>query len=338
MDEFTVAGLRVVREAAACGSFSTAAENLGYTQSAVSRQIALMERAAGRALFERHARGVQPTEAGRIVLRHADVILGELDQARHDIRHLATRPAGRLRIGAFSTAMAALVPRAIAATTARDPRLRISLREGLSARLLTAVARERLDLAVVTAPDTLPSGVVIEPLLDDPLLVAVGSAHPLAGAVSATPDMLRDERWIAGSQEPSATLSVPGATLAGSRASLSSRATGSPKSGSSPPDRAAQWSPASPYPYSRRPSRCSESTTRRRYGGRSSRIAIAGPRSRVVRSSRRCAIRRRTWPPRCASVFARARDRSGSCGRVWTPVPQLPVSAETDTAAAREWK
>ncbi|MBF6075862.1 LysR family transcriptional regulator [Nocardia beijingensis] len=206
MDEFTVAGLRVVREAAACGSFSTAAENLGYTQSAVSRQIALMERAAGRALFERHARGVQPTEAGRIVLRHADVILGELDQARHDIRHLATRPVGRLRIGAFSTAMAALVPRAIAATTARDPRLRISLREGLSARLLTAVARERLDLAVVTAPDTLPSGVVIEPLLDDPLLVAVGSAHPLAGAVSATPDMLRDERWIAGSQEPSATL------------------------------------------------------------------------------------------------------------------------------------
>ncbi|MEU5759628.1 LysR family transcriptional regulator [Nocardia sp. NPDC047648] len=206
MDEFSVSGLRVVREAAACGSFSTAAENLGYTQSAVSRQIALMERAAGRALFERHARGVRPTAAGRVVLRHADVILAELEQARHDIRHLAARPAARLRLGAFSTAMAALVPRAIAATAARDRQLRISLREGLSPRLLTAVARGRLDLAVVTSPDTVPSGVEIEPLVDDPLLVAVASTHALARTTSATPDLLRDERWIAGSQEPSATL------------------------------------------------------------------------------------------------------------------------------------
>ncbi|MGY1867144.1 LysR family transcriptional regulator [Nocardia gipuzkoensis] len=206
MDEFTVAGLRVVREAAACGSFSTAAENLGYTQSAVSRQIALMERAAGRALFERHARGVRPTEAGRIVLRHAEAILGELEHARHNIRHLSARPAGRLRIGAFSTATAALVPRAIAATAVRDRQLRISLREGLSPRLLAAVARERLDLAVVTAPEILPSGVAIEPLLDDPLLVAVASTHPLAGATSAPPDLLRAERWIAGSREPAATL------------------------------------------------------------------------------------------------------------------------------------
>ncbi|MFG3617223.1 LysR family transcriptional regulator [Nocardia sp. NPDC047654] len=206
MDEFTVSGLRVVREAAACGSFSTAAENLGYTQSAVSRQIALMERAAGRALFERHARGVRPTAAGQVVLRHAEVILAELEQARHDIRHLAVRTAGRLRLGAFSTAMAALVPRAIAATAARDRQSRISLREGISPRLLTAVARGRIDLAVVTSPDTVPSGVEIEPLVDDPLLVAVASTHPLACATSATPDLLRDERWIAGSQEPSATL------------------------------------------------------------------------------------------------------------------------------------
>ncbi|MEU2039121.1 LysR family transcriptional regulator [Nocardia niwae] len=206
MEEFTVAGLRVVREAAARGSFSTAAEHLGYTQSAVSRQIALMERAAGRALFERHARGVQPTEAGRVVLRHAEVILGELDQARHDIHQLTARPAGRLRVGAFSTAMAALVPRAITATGTRDRQVRISLREGLSPRLLTAVARGRLDLAVVTAPDTPPAGVQLEPLVDDPLLVAVAATHPLAGATSATPEQLREERWIAGSQDASATL------------------------------------------------------------------------------------------------------------------------------------
>jgi DNA-binding transcriptional LysR family regulator len=109
MGDFTIVGLRVVREAAMSGSFSTAAENLGYTQSAVSRQIALMEQAAGRALFERHARGVRPTAAGRIVVRHADAVLGELGTARHDLDTLAARPPALLRVGAFSTAMAVLV-------------------------------------------------------------------------------------------------------------------------------------------------------------------------------------------------------------------------------------
>ncbi|MBF6170041.1 LysR family transcriptional regulator [Nocardia blacklockiae] len=204
MGEFTVVGLRVVREAARCGSFSTAAENLGYTQSAVSRQIALMEQAAGRALFERHARGVRATAAGRIVLRHADTVLGGLGAARQELDELSAHPPATLRVGAFSTAMAALVPRAIAATA---PRLaRVPLREGTSPRLATAVARGRLDLAVVTGmrnplPDT-----EIHPLLDDPLLVAVPPDHHLAGRTSVTPVQLRGERWIAGSTEVNTTL------------------------------------------------------------------------------------------------------------------------------------
>ncbi|MFI9510436.1 LysR family transcriptional regulator [Nocardia sp. NPDC052566] len=206
MTEFTVLGLRVVRAAAATGSFSTTAENLGYTQSAVSRQIALMERAAGQPLFERHARGVRPTAAGLVVVRHAEAVLGELDTARQELSDLETTAAERLRIGAFSTAMAALVPRAIAAVRGQRPHARIPLREGMSPRLLTAVARGRLDLAVVTAPADPPAGVELEPLLDDPLLVAVPPSHELAGRVSATPAMLRDQRWIAGSADRDSTL------------------------------------------------------------------------------------------------------------------------------------
>lgn len=204
MGEFTIIGLRVVRAAARTGSFSTAAENLGYTQSAVSRQIALMERAAGRALFERQARGVRATEAGRIVLRHADAVLGGLGAARQELDDLAARPPATLRVGAFSTAMAALVPRAIAATA---PRLtRIPLREGTSPRLLSAVARGRLDLAVVSETGNLPAGVEAAPLLDDPLLVAVPPGHALADRVEVTPAELRGARWIAGSTELSSTL------------------------------------------------------------------------------------------------------------------------------------
>ncbi|MFI6518255.1 LysR family transcriptional regulator [Spirillospora sp. NPDC050679] len=201
MGEFTVVGLRVVREAARHGSFSTAAERLGYTQSAVSRQIALMERAAGRALFERQARGVRVTEAGRLVLRHAETVLAELDAARAGLSELGERP-GRVRVGAFSTAMAALVPRAIAAS----PGVRVPLREGLSARLSAAVARSRLDLAVVVAPPHASDGVDLLPLVDDPLLVALPRRHALAGETAVPPQALRDERWIAGSADPASTL------------------------------------------------------------------------------------------------------------------------------------
>ncbi|WP_433338005.1 LysR family transcriptional regulator [Spirillospora sp. CA-294931] len=203
MSEFTVVGLRVVREAARHGSFSTAAERLGYTQSAVSRQIALMERAAGQVLFERGARGVRPTAAGRVVVRYAESVLGELQAARQDLRDLGARPAARLRVGAFSTAMAALVPRAIAVMAAREPQVRIPLREGLSAALLTSVARGRLDLAVVAVPEGV-DGLVH--LVDDPLFIAVAPGHPLAGEASVDPALLRRERWIAGSADPASSL------------------------------------------------------------------------------------------------------------------------------------
>ncbi|KOV84464.1 LysR family transcriptional regulator [Nocardia sp. NRRL S-836] len=206
MGEFTVVGLRLVREAARHGSFSVAAERLGYTQSAVSRQIALMEQAAGQALFERQARGVRLTEAGRVVVRHADAVLGELDAARQHLQDLGAQPAGRLRVGAFPTAMAVLVPNAIAALGRTAPRTRVTVREGLSPGLLAAVGRGRLDLAVVTPAGPPPQGVEVTPLLDDPLFVATALGHPFAGQPAVTAEALRDQRWIAGSAEPGTTL------------------------------------------------------------------------------------------------------------------------------------
>jgi DNA-binding transcriptional LysR family regulator len=226
MAEFTVVGLRVVREAARCRSFSAAAERLGYTQSAVSRHVALMEQVAGCALFERRARGVALTAAGRVVVRRAEAVLDELDAIRGELRDLDDHAPARLRIGAFSTAMAALVPRAIAALTRRQPQTRVTLRETVSPRLLTSVARGHLDLAVVTVSDPTPAEVTVAdsapggtaasepasaavaliPLLDDPLLVALPPEHPLAGRPSVAPAALRDQRWIVGSTEPGTSL------------------------------------------------------------------------------------------------------------------------------------
>jgi DNA-binding transcriptional LysR family regulator len=206
MAEFTVAGLRMVREAARHGSFSVAAERLGYTQSAVSRQIAIMERAAGRALFERGARGVRLTTAGQVVVRRAEAVLAELDGVRQELGHLDGRAVGRLRIGGVSTTTAALVPRTIGVLIGQRPGLRVQLREGLSTGLLTALTGNRVDLVVIPRPQRLPKAVQIHPLLDDPLLVAVARGHLIAGMRSVSVEALRDEAWIAGSAEPDSTL------------------------------------------------------------------------------------------------------------------------------------
>jgi DNA-binding transcriptional LysR family regulator len=205
MAEFSVSGLRIVQEVARRGSFSGAAERLGYTQSAVSRQVLLMEQAAGRALFERHARGVRLTDAGDLVVRRAARVLGELEAARQDLDDLGVQEPGRLRVGAFSTALGALVPRAMAAFRSQRPLTQVLLREGTSDRLLRRVADARLDLAIVTQRQA-PSGVNLITVFEDPLLVSVGRAHRLASRTSVSADELREERWIAGSTEPRSTL------------------------------------------------------------------------------------------------------------------------------------
>jgi DNA-binding transcriptional LysR family regulator len=206
MADFSVVGLRVVREVARRGSFSAAAEWLGYTQSAVSRQVALMEEGAGRALFERHARGVRLTDAGAVVVRRADAVLAELEATRQELDDLGARPPGRLRVGAFSTALGALVPSAIALFHLQQPRTQVLLGEGTSDRLLARVADGRLDLAVVTAPAVPSGGVDLVTLLEDPLLVSVARGHRLASQTSVAADELREERWVAGSRDTGSTL------------------------------------------------------------------------------------------------------------------------------------
>lgn len=202
MAEFTLLGLRVVREVAARGSFTAAAVALDYTQSAVSRQVSAVEAAAGMALFERTARGVRLTDAGRVVLRHGGSALDGMAAARRELGDL--HGTGRLRVAAFPTAIAALLPRAMVAFGAGHPGVRVVLKEGLTRGHLRRVAAGAVDLAVV-GPVTDTAGVEITPLLDDPLLLAVAREHRLAGAVVVGLDELRGERWVAGNADAGET-------------------------------------------------------------------------------------------------------------------------------------
>lgn len=208
MAELSLTGLRVLREVAARGSFTAAADSLGYTQSAVSRQVAGLEAAAGAPLFVRGSRGVRLTEAGRMMLRHAADILDQVEAAERELAGVGDLAAGRLRVGAFPTSIAALLPRALAAFGASHPAIEVSLREGTTPSQLRRVAAGATELAVI---GTLPGQplddprLAFEPLLADPLLLAVARGHALARRRSVGLDELARERWIAGSADASET-------------------------------------------------------------------------------------------------------------------------------------
>lgn len=202
-----IALFMVFREVASQSSFTGAAEALGYTQSAVSRQISVLEKDLGAELFDRLPRGVRLTQHGQCLLPHAQALIDRLGTALDDLRALNDIAAGRLRVGAFPTANAALVPSAVAAFRAAHPKVTLSLAEGLVRDLALRLHAGDLDLAIVAsaAPATF-DGLDLHHLLDDQMLVAMPTGHPLAGRHVLRLAELADEDWIAGSSRPEETL------------------------------------------------------------------------------------------------------------------------------------
>src|ERR1700735_5513072 len=143
MTDLTLTGLRVVLEVARTGPFTATAERLGSPQSAVSRQVAVTERAVGTPLFERHARGTHPTPAGVALARHAGKVLDDIAAATQELAGMRDRLAGRLVVAGFPAAAAALLPRAIARLTAAHPGLKAQLTEAPTPGQLAAIRRGR---------------------------------------------------------------------------------------------------------------------------------------------------------------------------------------------------
>ncbi len=195
--------LKVLREVARQGSFSGAAQELSFTQSAISQHIAALEREAGASLVERGPRGVRLTDAGRALVAHADAIVSRLDDAEEELAAIAGLRGGRLRLASFPSAGAALVPDAIARFNLRYPDVDLSLAEAEPEVSLPGLGSGEYDLAVVYDYRT-PFGE--EPaeglervhLLDDVMHAAVPHDHPLAGRARVRPEDLAAESWING--------------------------------------------------------------------------------------------------------------------------------------------
>jgi DNA-binding transcriptional LysR family regulator len=199
-----VARLRVLREVARSGSLSAAAGALSYTPSAVSQQIATLEREAGATLVERGARGVRLTEAGRVLVTHAEWILTELRAAEASLEAVADARGGRLRFGSFPTANARLMPQAVAAFRQRHPEVELTLTEADRDEGLTLLAAHELDLALVYEfggvpfPPASVGQIALTHLLDDPLYIALAPSHPLARRRRLRLAELADQDWIQG--------------------------------------------------------------------------------------------------------------------------------------------
>jgi DNA-binding transcriptional LysR family regulator len=194
--------LMVLREVARCGSLTAAAAGLSYTPSAVSQQIAALERQAGLPLLERHARGVHLTEAGRALVAHTDVIVTELRAAETAVAAVGQGRAGRLRFGSFTTANATLMPRAAAAFRLHHPEVAVELLESDTDEALQMIAERKLDLALVyefpVVPLHVPAGVELAPLMGDPLHVALPAGHRLTERRRLGLADLAGETWIQG--------------------------------------------------------------------------------------------------------------------------------------------
>src|SRR2546430_1910484 len=180
--------LKVLREVARTGSFSAAAEELGYTQPAISQQISALEREAGTRLLQRGARGVTLTDAGRSLVDHSDAILARLAAAEEELEAIAGLRGGRLRLASFPTAGATLVPLAIAMFSDRHPDVELSLIEAEPEDSLPALRGGELDVALTFEYSSLPTGaspplgqdVELTHLLDDPHSAALPLDHPLS--------------------------------------------------------------------------------------------------------------------------------------------------------------
>jgi DNA-binding transcriptional LysR family regulator len=207
--------LRLLQEFAARGSIAGTAAFLGYTPSAVSQQLAVLEREAGTALLDRSARRAELTDAGRRLAGHAERILAMVEEAETDLSARGAEPAGRVVATAFPSAAVAFAP-ALARSLRTHPRLALVLRQTQAADGLRQVRSGEVDVAIVDdwnsrlATEIEAGGILTcYHLIRDELVLVLPRTHPAADPGQAV-DLraLRNEPWLAAPAGESSRLAV----------------------------------------------------------------------------------------------------------------------------------
>lgn len=194
--------LRILREVAQAGSFSAAADALYMSQSAVSQQIATLEREVGMQLLDRTREGPKPTEAGRVLVAHADAAIARLDEAERELAAIAGLEGGELRLASFASASATLLTEAVSIFHDRHPKVRLSIAEAEPEESLPRLRGGELDLALsydyASVPAEPDRDLDLTLLLTESMHVALRRDDPLARKAKVKLTDLRDREWLNG--------------------------------------------------------------------------------------------------------------------------------------------
>ncbi len=191
--------LKVLCEVARRGSFSAAAEALGYTQPAVSRQIAALEAETGVRLIRRLPQGAALTDAGRLLVSRSNAILARLDDAEAELRALRGLSGGRLRIASFASAASTVVPLAVMKFRQRHPHVELSVFMAEPVDSLPRLRSGDLDMALSHDPlwaiEAMPELALVQ-LFEDPMYIAMPTGHALLDAECLSLSAFADEPWM----------------------------------------------------------------------------------------------------------------------------------------------
>jgi DNA-binding transcriptional LysR family regulator len=191
--------LRIFATVAEEGSFTAAADTLYLSQSAVSQQMAILEREVGLPLMERVPRGVRLTPAGLLLAERAKALLGAMSGIEQELHRLANRPA-QVRLGAFPTAGAHLIPLTVRAYRQRHPNAAITISPAHAGEVAALLREGAIHVGLVWDYDFAPRpedpGLDRVHLLSDPLRVVLSTAHPLADRREIALIELAEEPWV----------------------------------------------------------------------------------------------------------------------------------------------
>jgi len=193
----------ILKQVVAAGSISAGARALGWTQPAVTQHISALERSVGMPLILRHATGVRPTEAGLALLIHADAISSHLDAAASELEEMRECQAGTVRLAAFPSALATLIPQAMKRMTDSGSSVHVRLTEAEPDEALAMLHDDQVDLAVIFAYRenrgfNLTEGFQRMTITTDPVALILPPGHPLASRPDVRLADLAAEEWVAG--------------------------------------------------------------------------------------------------------------------------------------------
>ncbi|WP_431256847.1 LysR substrate-binding domain-containing protein [Roseateles chitinivorans] len=179
------------------GSILHAAQAANLTQPAASKLLAELEHALGMKLFDRLPRGVAPTDYGAVMIRRAGAALAELDAGHQEVMELSSGLSGRVAIGAVLTPATTLLPRAVVALKARQPRVHVTITVDTSKPMIQQLQNGELDLVIGRVLDSESAAQLsFEPLSEEPHRIIVRAGHPLAGRRDLSLQELARQAWI----------------------------------------------------------------------------------------------------------------------------------------------